>query len=100
MYPSGAQTINAGNFFGLLNVQYTVASSAVGGSSGTLGIGPDTLLAQADGTVDGFTTPSGGGSITISSIPEPSAVILLAIGCGAVVVGSARGRRVRVGSNH
>ena len=95
LFPSGATTIGTGDAFGLVNVQYSVAADATPGSSGTLVIGPDTSLADAAGANVPFTSP--GGSITITAIPEPSAMILLAIGCGAVVAvaGSTRRRRVR-----
>ncbi len=94
---TGAQTINTGDTFGLVNVQYSVAANATPGSSGTLAFGPDTSLADATGLPVAFTPL--GGSITIASIPEPSAMILLAIGCAAVVAvaGSARRRRVTRG---
>ncbi len=90
---SGATTIGAGDFFGLLDVEYTVASNAVGGSTGTLGIGADTFLSDATGAPVSFT--SQGGSITIASVPEPSAMSLLAVGGGAVMVGCVRRRRAR-----
>ncbi len=97
LYPTGAQTINSGDVFGLLNVQYTVAADAVRGSSGTLGIGPDTLLSDATGAIVPFTLQSGSITIGTASIPEPSSVILLTIGCAAVVVRSARRRSARSG---
>jgi PEP-CTERM motif len=95
LFTSGAQTINAGDTFGLMNVQYTVASNAVAGTSGTLGIGPDTLLSDATGLTVAVTPQAGSITIGVASVPEPSTVILLLIGCGAVLVGSARSRRVR-----
>jgi hypothetical protein len=95
MFPTGSQTINTGDVFGLLNVQYTVASNAVVGTSGTLGIGPDTSLSDASGAGVSFTPQAGSITIGTSTIPEPSSVILLAIGCAAVVVRSARKRSAR-----
>jgi PEP-CTERM motif len=92
----GAQTINPGDFFGLVDVQYSVAANATPGASGALAFGPDTSLADASGNNVVFTAQNG--SITISSsttIPEPSTVILLAVGCTTVLVGSARRRFAR-----
>jgi hypothetical protein len=96
----GATTINSGDVFGLVNVQYSVASNATPGASGTLAFGPDSSLADAAGNNVVFTPQNG--SITISSstaIPEPSGVILLAVGCATVLVGSAR-RRFHARSKH
>lgn len=53
--PTAAQAINPGDVFGLLNVQYSVASNAVAGTSGTLSIGPDTSLSDANGSTVLFT---------------------------------------------
>jgi hypothetical protein len=92
----GAQTINPGDVFGLVDVQYSVAANATPGASGTLAFGPDTSLADASGNNVVFTAQNG--SITISSstaIPEPSTAILLAVGCATVLVGSARRRCAR-----
>jgi hypothetical protein len=97
LFPAGAQTINPGDVFGLVNVQYSVAANAVLGASGTLAIGPDTSLADAGGNAVLFTSQNGSITISTSSIPEPSAVILLGIGCAAVVVRSARKRPARSG---
>ncbi len=66
LYQFGAQTINAGDVFGLVNVQYSVAANATPGASGSLTFGPDTSLADADGNNVPFTAPNG--SITISSV--------------------------------
>jgi len=93
---TGAVTINTGDVFGLVNVQYSVAANATPGASGTLVFGPDTSLADATGLNVDFTAPNG--SITISSsavVPEPSSAILLAVGCVTVMVGLARKRRAR-----
>ena len=97
LFPAGAQTIASGDTFGLVNVQYSVAANATPGATGTLMIGPDTSLADASGNNVSFTAPNGSITISRSSIPEPSAVILLAIGCAAVVVRSARKRPARSG---
>jgi hypothetical protein len=93
LVPAGAQTIDSGDSFGLVNVQYSVAADATGGSTGSLTFGPDTSLADASGNNVGFDSQSG--SITISSVPEPSGLTLLAIGCAAIVACSARNRRAR-----
>jgi hypothetical protein len=91
LFPSGAATIGSGESFGLVNVQYSVAADAVLGATGALSLGPDTSLADASGNTVAFTASNG--SITVSAIPEPSSVALLAIGCGAVAARSARKRR-------
>jgi hypothetical protein len=90
LFPTGAQSIGPGDHFGLVDVQYSVAANAIPGASGTLTFGPDTSLADASGNNVAFTAQNG--SITVSSIPEPSGVTLLAIGCAAVVAYSARRR--------
>jgi hypothetical protein len=88
----GAQTINPGDVFGLVNVQYSVAANATPGASGTLAFGPDTSLADAAGNNVEFTTQSGSIAIASSTVPEPSGVILLAVGFGTVLVGFATRR--------
>lgn len=93
MYPSGSQTIDpTTGAFGLLNVQYTVASNAAPGT-GTLAIGADTLLSDASGNTVSFSSQSG--TFAVLSIPEPASAILLAIGCAAVVTHSSRKRSAR-----
>jgi hypothetical protein len=46
LYPAGAQAINSGDTFGLVNVQYSVDANATPGASGSLTTGPDTSLAR------------------------------------------------------
>jgi hypothetical protein len=96
---TGATTIGPGDSFGLVNVQYSVAADAVVGSSGALTFGPDTSLADATGMPVAFTAQNGSITVSAAVIPEPSSVALLAIGCAAVVVGSAK-RRSRARSKH
>jgi hypothetical protein len=87
LFPTGAQTIDTtppNNVFGLLNVQYTVASNAAAGTSGTLSIGPDTSLSDANGNNVLFTPQSGSITIAGATIPEPSSVLMLAIGLAGV----------------
>jgi hypothetical protein len=75
----GAQTIGAGDVFGLVNVTYSVDPGATPGASGTLALGTDTSLADAVGNNVSFTALDG--SITIASaVPEPTSVVLLAVG--------------------
>jgi hypothetical protein len=75
----GAQTISAGDVFGLVNVTYSVDPGATPGASGTLTLGTDTSLADAVGNNVSFTALDG--SITIASaVPEPTSVVLLAVG--------------------
>jgi hypothetical protein len=87
--PLGFRAIDPGDTFGLANVTYTVASSAAAGA-GTLTITSDTSLADANGANVAFTPMNG--VFTVSTIPEPSSVISLAIGCASVVFGSAKRR--------
>jgi hypothetical protein len=94
-YPSGSQTINTNGVFGLLNVQYTVAANAVPGSTGTLGIGPDTSLSDETGNTVSFTSQNGSVTVASSIIPEPSSAALLAIGCAMVLVRAANKRTAR-----
>ncbi|HEX3447175.1 MAG TPA: PEP-CTERM sorting domain-containing protein [Isosphaeraceae bacterium] len=91
----GAQTINSGEVFGLVNVQYSVAANATPGATGTLTFGPDTMLSDAAGNNVDFTAPNGSITISSSAVPEPSGMILLAVGCATVLVGSARRRFAR-----
>ncbi len=97
LYTTGAQTINSGDVFGLVNVQYSVDANATLGASGTLAFGPDTSLFDASSNPVSAGTPDGSITIANSSIPEPSTVILLAIGCASVVLPSARRRGARSG---
>jgi hypothetical protein len=92
---TGATTIGPGDSFGLVNVQYSVAADAVVGSSGALTFGPDTSLADPTGLPVAFTPQNGSITVTGAVIPEPSSVALMAIGCAAIVVSSARKRRMR-----
>jgi hypothetical protein len=92
---TGATTIGPGDSFGLVNVQYSVAADAVVGSSGALTFGPDTSLADAAGLPVTFTAQNGSITVTGGVIPEPSSVALMAIGCAAIVVYSARKRSAR-----
>jgi PEP-CTERM motif len=96
LFTLGAQPINSGDVFGLVNVSYSVDAGATPGASGSLTFGADTSLADAAGNNVPFTSPSG--SITIqSAVPEPASVILLSIGCAAVVLRSSRKRPDTVG---
>jgi hypothetical protein len=92
---TGATTIGPGDSFGLVNVQYSVAADAVVGSSGALTFGPDTSLADATGLPVAFTAQNGSITVSAAVIPEPSSAALLAIGCAATVVYSARKRFAR-----
>jgi hypothetical protein len=84
LFPSGAQTIAPGDTFGLVNVQYSVAANAILGASGALTFGPDTSLADATGNNVLFTPQSGSITIAGATIPEPSSVLMLAIGLAGV----------------
>jgi PEP-CTERM motif len=79
-YPAGAQTIDAGDTFGLVNVQYSVAADATPGASGSLAFGPDTMVSDANGNIVTASTPNGSITIAGLSVPEPSSVLMLAIG--------------------
>jgi hypothetical protein len=92
LFPSGAQTIGPGDTFGLVNVQYSVAANAIPGATGALTFGPDTGLADASGNNVSFTGQNGSITVFSAAVPEPSAVVLLTIGCAAVVASSARKR--------
>jgi hypothetical protein len=88
------QTVNPGEVFGLASVSYTVSPTFSGTDVLTLAsLNVGTSLSDINGNLIPFTAMNG--SITISSIPEPSAVVLLTIGCAAVVASSARKRSAR-----
>jgi hypothetical protein len=89
---TGATTIGPGDTFGLVNVQYSVAANAIPGATGALTFGPDTGLADASGNNVSFTAQNGSITVFSAAVPEPSAVVLLTIGCAAVVACSARKR--------
>jgi hypothetical protein len=82
--PLGFRAINSGDFFGVVNVQYSVAASAVPGATGTLTIGPDTSLSDSTGAGISFTSQAGFITIAASTVPEPSSVLMLAIGFAGV----------------
>jgi hypothetical protein len=92
---TGATTIGPGDSFGLVNVQYSVAADATPGATGPLTIGPDTSLADAAGLPVSFTAQNGSVTVAVTAIPEPSAAILLAMGCATIVVVSAKKRTAR-----
>jgi hypothetical protein len=81
----GYQAIGSGDFFGVVNVQYSVDASAMRGAMGTLAIGPDTSLSDPSGNPVAFTTQNG--SITISSVPEPMGLVSAVIGMTMVGAG-------------
>ena len=87
----GYREIDPGQTFGLVHVTYSVAANAAPGT-GSLTFGPDTSLSGPTGQHHRFTTPPG--SFTVSSVPEPSSLILLAVGAAAVAIyrASKRGR--------
>jgi hypothetical protein len=78
LFPAGAQTINAGDVFGLVNVAYSVDAGATPGATGSLALGADTSLADTAGNNVPFTAQNG--SITIATVPEPASAVLLAVG--------------------
>ena len=95
LYPSGAQTISSGGYLRPGERPVFGRRRCDAGASGSLAFGPDTSLADASGNNVSFTAQNGSITISTSSIPEPSTVILLAIGCAAVALRSARRRSAR-----
>ena len=87
-----ATTIGPGDSFGLVNIQYSVAADAVGGSSGALAFGPDTSIADPTDLPVALTAQNGSITVVTAAIPGPSSVALMAIGCAALAISSARGR--------
>ena len=78
----GFREIDPGQTFGLVHVTYSVAAGAAPGT-GSLMFGPDTSLSdQFANNITDFTAPAG--SFTVTSVPEPSSLILLAVGGVAV----------------
>jgi len=97
----GYRAINPGDVFGLVNVSYSVSSTAPAGT-GMLVIGPDTSLSDTSGNNIAFTAQNGSFTVgTASSIPEPASFILAAIGFAGLVGlrARARSRSVAVGRN-
>jgi len=89
----GFREIDPGQTFGLVHVTYSVAAGAAPGT-GSLTFGPDTSLSDPTGAnIADFTAPAG--SFTVSSVPEPSSLILLAAGVVAVSLCRARKRGPR-----
>ncbi len=76
--PLGHRVINSGDVFGVVNVSYSVDAGATPGASGTLALGPDTSLSDVTGANIPFTVQNG--SFTIAAVPEPTSVVLLALG--------------------
>ena len=89
----GYREIDPGQMFGLVHVTYSVAANAAPGT-GSLTFGPDTSLSDQFGNnITDFTAPAG--SFTVSSVPEPSSLILLAVGGVSVLFWRARNRGAR-----
>ncbi len=86
----GFREIDPGQTFGLVNVSYSVAAGAAPGTW-SLTFGPDTSL--SDPTAANITDFSvQAGSFTVTSVPEPSSLILLAVGGVSVLFWRARNR--------
>ncbi len=91
LFSLGAQTIGPQQTFGLVHVTYTVDAGALPGM-GSLTFGSDTSLFDANGgPITDFTAPNGSFTIMTSSVPEPSSLILLAL--GGVALGFHRTKR-------
>jgi len=89
----GYREIDPGQMFGLVHVTYSVAANAAPGT-GSLTFGPDTSLSDQFGNnITDFTAPAG--SFTVSSVPEPSSLIILVVGGVAVSFWRARNRGAR-----
>jgi hypothetical protein len=94
--PDYYRSIGPGDVYGLARVSYSVGMSATAGSVDPIAIGANTGLTEVDGiTPIPFTAQ--GGAIAISTVPEPSSLILMAcavVGVG-VVTNCRRGRAGR-----
>ena len=90
---TGFRAIAPGQTFGLVDVTYSVAPGSAPGT-GSLTFGPDTSLSDPTGAnITDFSAPSG--SFTVTAIPEPSSLILLAVGAIAVSFRRVRGSGTR-----
>jgi hypothetical protein len=88
--PLNGMTLTPGQSFGLAHVSYQVAANATGGdvSVPLVGIGSGTALADENGVpIVDFSTQAGTISI-LASVPEPSSVVLLAIGFAVILIGA------------
>jgi hypothetical protein len=91
----GFREIDPGQTFGLVHVTYSVAAGAAPGT-GSLTFGPDTSLSDPTGAnITDFSVQAGSFTVTSTSIPEPSSLILLAVGGVSVLFWRARNRGVR-----
>jgi PEP-CTERM motif len=91
----GFVTLNPGDVFGLAHVNYSVAPTAVAGSSVTVSLDnilAGTSLSDVAGAPIPFTTQNG--TIRIAGVPEPSTLVLGALG-GTVLLVSSRRRRAK-----
>ena len=88
----GFREIDPGQTFGLVHVTYSVAAGAAPGT-GSLTFGPDTSLSDPTGANINFSVQAG--SFTVTSVPEPPSLIILAVGGVAVSFWRARNRGAR-----
>jgi len=86
----GFREIDPGQTFGLVHVTYSVAASAAPGT-GSLTFGQDTSLSDPTGAnITDFSVQAGSFTVTSTSVPEPSSLILLAVGGVSVLFWRAR----------
>ncbi len=86
----GFREIDPGQTFGLVHVTYSVAAGAAPGM-GSLTFGPDTSLSDPTGAnITDFSVQAGSFTVTSTSVPEPSSLILLAVGGVSVLFWRAR----------
>jgi hypothetical protein len=89
--PPGYTTLNPGDVYALALVSYTVATATPGGVD-TIGFSADTNTSLSDNNDNPVPFTTTNGSITIASVPEPSAWIMgmIAIAIGPMVSRSRR----------
>jgi hypothetical protein len=79
MSAPGFVTLNPGDVVGLAHVTFSVAASVTPGTVAVaLVAGGNTSL--SDGNGDPISSTAGNGTITVAAVPEPSAVVLVALG--------------------
>jgi hypothetical protein len=93
--PPGFVTLNSGDLVGLAHVSFSVANGTPPGpvTVSLVSSGGNTSLSDGDGNPVAFTTQNG--TITINSVPEPSTLVLGALGTMLCMGYSHRRRFVR-----
>ena len=80
MTAPGFVTLNPGDLFGLAHVTYSVDSGAPAGPVVVSLVPAGTSLSDNNGGPVSFTTSNGTITISTTSVPEPSSIVLVGLG--------------------